>query len=377
MADLTNNIARLQSACDNPKAQLDYYLAQGKKVVGCFPPYTPEELVHASGMIPFGLWGGKVEFEKVTAYLPAFACPIMQADLEFALNGSYEGLSAVIIPAICDTLRCMTQNWRFGVPSIPMIPIVYPQNRASEASTDYLISEYENVISLLTAATGQMMNEKALCESIEIYNAHNAVMREFARVANEHLDVVTPKVRHTVFKSAFFFEKKEHTDIVNEIIAALKERPVFNWSGQKVLLTGISFEPDEVLDILAENNIAVVGDDLAQESRQYRADTPEKGGGAIKRLALQWNGRYGCSMIHEVGKPRGRMLVDMCRESGATGVITGLMKFCDPEEYDLPYLEKDLRAAGIQCVTVSIDQQKSGAEQLRTRIQSFAELLSL
>lgn len=51
------------------------------------------------------------------------------------------------------------------------------------------------------------------------------------------------------------------------------------------------------------------------------------------------------------------------------------MKFCDPEEYDLPFLENDLRQAGIQCVTVSIDQQSSGSEQLRTRIQSFAELL--
>ena len=49
MAELRENLARLQAACDNPRAQLDYYLKQGKKVVGCFAPYTPEELVHASG----------------------------------------------------------------------------------------------------------------------------------------------------------------------------------------------------------------------------------------------------------------------------------------------------------------------------------------
>ena len=65
----------------------------------------------------------------------------------------------------------------------------------------------------------------------------------------------------------------------------------------------------------------------------------------------------------------------MCQETGAQGVLTGLMKFCDPEEYDLPFLEEDLRRVGIQCVTVSIDQQSGSVEQLRTRIQSFAELL--
>ncbi len=373
MAELRENLARLQAACDNPRAQLDYYLKQGKKVVGCFAPYTPEELVHASGMIPMGLWGGQTEFQKVTAYLPAFACPIMQANLEFALNGVYEGLSAVIIPAICDTLRCMTQNWRFGVTSIPMVPIVYPQNRTSPASVDYLVSEFETVLTMLSTITGQMMNEKALCRTIEVYNEHNAAMREFVQAANDHLDVVTPRVRHTVFKSSFFFEKEEHTAIVKEITAALKEQPVHDWAGKKILLTGIAFEPNEVLDILAENQLAVVGDDLAQESRQYRTDTPATGGG-LKRLALQWNARKGCSLIHEMDKPRGKMLARMCQETGAQGVLTGLMKFCDPEAFDLPFVKADLKAAGVPLLSVEHDQLLESAGQLRTRIQGFLEI---
>ena len=77
MADLKMNLKRLSKAAANPRAQLDRYLSQGKKVVGCFPPYAPEELVHATGMIPFGLWGGQTELIKAKSYLPAFACPIM------------------------------------------------------------------------------------------------------------------------------------------------------------------------------------------------------------------------------------------------------------------------------------------------------------
>ena len=222
MADLMQNLARLTQACKNPKGQLEYYLGQGKKVIGCFPPYAPEELVYACGMIPMGLWGGHTELKLVKSYLPAFACPIMQSNLEFGLKGTYEGLSAVIIPAICDTLRCMTQNWRFGVPSIPMIPIVYPQNRTSPASVDYLISEYETVLVMLATITGKQMSEKALCAAIDIYNHHHVIMRQFNQLANNHLDIITPKVRHTVNKSAFFFDKKEHTAIVEEIIRALQ-----------------------------------------------------------------------------------------------------------------------------------------------------------
>lgn len=375
MADLQSNIALLKSACENPRARLEHYLSQGKKVVGCFPVYTPEELVHASGMIPFGLWGGQTELKFVKSYLPAFACPIMQSTLEFGLRGTYQGLSAVIIPALCDTFRCMTQNWRFGVPSIPMIPIVYPQNRESPASVDYLISEYENVLSMLSTITGNMLNEKALGKSIVIYNDHNAAMREFAKVANDHLDIITPQVRHAVMKSAFFFEKSEHTAIVREITAALKALPVYPFTGKKIVLTGITCEPDALLDIFTENQVAIVGDDLAQEMRQYRTDTPLKGGGGLKRLALQWNARYGCSLAHEVGKPRGKMLAALCEETGASGVIACLMKFCDPEEYDLPYVVNDLREAGFPCLTIEIDQQNTSYEQIRTRIQTFCEMI--
>ena len=91
MADLAQDLARLQTASENPRAQLDYYLKQGKKVIGCFAPYTPEELVHASGMIPFGLWGGHTDLKLTKSYLPAFACSVMQANMELGLKGAYAG----------------------------------------------------------------------------------------------------------------------------------------------------------------------------------------------------------------------------------------------------------------------------------------------
>ena len=375
MSELNRSLAALKAACDAPAARLQHYLGQGKKVVGCFPPYAPEELVHAAGMIPMGLWGGHTELKLCKSYLPPFACPIMQANMEFGLNGAYRGLSAVIIPALCDTLRCMTQNWRFGVKDIPMIPIVYPQNRTSPASVDYLISEYETVLTMLYTITGQMMNEKALCDSIAIYNEHNAAMRRFDQVANDHLDLITPQLRHAVHKSAFFYEKSEHTAILNTIIRELEQLPACPWKGKKVLLAGILCEPEEVLNILAENNVAVVADDLAQESRQYRTDTPLQGGGGLKRLALQWNLRSGCPMIHELDKPRGGMMLRMCQASGAQGVISCMMKFCDPEEYDQPFYEAELRKAGYPCLSIDIDPQNNSYEQLRTRIQSFCEML--
>ena len=52
-----------------------------------------------------------------------------------------------------------------------------------------------------------------------------------------------------------------------------------------------------------------------------------------------------------------------------------MMKFCDPEEFDYPIYKKELEAAGIPMLYLEIDQQIDSFEQIRTRVQSFTEML--
>ena len=65
-------------------------------------------------------------------YFPAFICSIMQSILELGINGEYKGISAIVIPSLCDSLKCIGQNWKYAVKDIPFIPMTYPQNRKPE-----------------------------------------------------------------------------------------------------------------------------------------------------------------------------------------------------------------------------------------------------
>ncbi len=374
MADLQARLKELETVANNPRAQLDGYLATGKKVVGVFPMYTPEELVYAAGMVPMGLWGGQTEIKHAKAYFPAFACSIMQSTLELGISGAYKGLSAVIIPTLCDVFRCTTQNWLAGCGDIPMIPFTHPQNRVLESAVTFLRSEYALVREKLEAVAGLKITDEALEKSIADYNAHNAVMREFAKVANDHLDVITPNVRHNVMKSGTFMEKPAHTAAVKEIIDGLNALDKHEWKGSRVVLSGITAEPKSFLDIFETNGMAVVGDDLGQESRQYQADIPAGSEDPLTRLARQWPLRI-CSLAHANGAPHRDALIALAKETKADGVVVCMMKFCDPEEYDFPICARALRAEGIPVCYVEIDQQIRNDEQARTRLQSFAEML--
>lgn len=374
MANLNLTLEQLQNIADNPKTMFSKYIGEGKKVIGCFPIYTPGELVHAAGMIPYGLWGGQVNPALAGQYAPVFICSIMRSCLEYGMLGAFKGMSAVIMPILCDTFRGMSGAWRVGVKDVPLIGFIQPQNRTNKEAKNYMAAEYVAVKTKLEAIAGVQITEEALAASIKLYNEHSACMMEFAQIANEHLDIITPKVRHAVMKSALLMDKAEHLELLKEVIVGLKALPKHEWQGKKVILTGITAEPNEMLDILAENGVAVVGDDLAQESRQYRTLVPA-GDTAIEQLAGQWQERTGCATVYEVNNTRAQQIVQMAQDTKADGVIICLMSFCDVEEYEYPMLANAFDKAELRNLCINIDQSSEGAGQYRTKIQSFVETM--
>lgn len=372
---LNDIILKLEDAANNPKRLLKEYISEGHKVIGCLPVYTPEELVHAAGMIPMGIWGGRVELDAAKQYFPAFACSIMQSIFEYGMKGSYDGLSAVIIPCMCDTLICMTQNWKSGVKNIPMIPMVYPQNRKIQAGVDYLITEYQAVKSRLEEICGHSISDEDIHKSIEVFNEHKKAMQEFIELVPDYLCSITPYKRNVIMKSAHFMKKEEHTALMKELNAALKSMPKEKFDGKKILITGIILDEKELLNIFEESNVAVAYDNLAQETRQFKTLVPE-GKDALERLARQWSDIDGCSLAYDPYKNRGTMIVEDAKRLGIDGVVYALMKFCDPEEYDYPIVKKDLEKAGIPHLYIEFEQQSTNIEQMRTRIQTFADIIA-
>lgn len=373
MANLQDKLQELKEIAANPRKQLEQYLSKGKQVIGTFPYYTPEVLADAAGIVPMGMWGAQTGISQARKYLVAFACPIMQSCMELGLRGTYRGVKAVMIPSMCDTLRCVTQDFKLGVKDIACIPFTYPQNRKIPEAAAYLKAEFTQVKERIEEIYQVSVEEGAVEKSIGIYNEHNAQMRRFARLANAHLDVVTPIVRHEVFKSAWFMTKAEHLEIMKEINDGLEALPVHVFAGKKVILTGITAEPEGMLQILEDQNLAVAGDDLAQEMRQYRTDIPE-GDDSIGRLAGQWMNRID-PMAHDDEIRRLELLENLMKENDAQALIVCLMKFCDPEEYEFVAYNQYLKGLGYPVLSIDIDQQPAAYDQARTRIQTLAEML--
>ena len=368
-------IAEFKNIAENPRQAMEAFKAEtGKGAVGIMPVYCPEEIVHATGYLPIGLWGAqKKAINKARTYLPPFACSIMQSVMELQLEGVYDDLDLVIFSSPCDTLKCMNQKWHGKA---PVIVFTHPQNRkvAKKAANVFCREEFNIVKSKVEDILGVTITNKAIQNSIAVYNENRAVCRKFCDVAAEYAAVVKPSERHAVIKARWFMEKSKHTALVNELIAALTAEPAPKFNGKRIVVTGISLEPTELLDIFEENGLAIVADDLAQETRNFRQDVPEDAD-ALMALARAWNDFDGCSLATDADKPKGRMIIEACKKYGADAVIVAMMKFCDPEEFDYPILIQEFAAAGIPNLQIEIDQESTAFEQVKTRIQTFAEIL--
>ena len=367
-------LSQLKDIAANPKKAMDDYKAEtGKGAVGIMPIYAPEEMVHATGYLPMGIWGAQGKtISKARTYLPPFACSIMQQVMELQCEGAYDDLAAVLFSVPCDTLKCLSQKWKG---TSPVIVFTHPQNRGLEAANTFLVKEYELVKAQLEHYLGVTITNAALERSIAIYNENRQVMREFVKVAAEYPQVIDAVSRHAVFKARQFMLKEKHTELVKELIAEVKAMPVQPWTGKKVIVAGILLEPNELLDIFNEFGLAIVDDDLAQESRQIRVDILDGEEGPLYRMAKAWQQMYGCYVATDTKKGRGKMLMNKMAQTGADAVIIAQMKFCDPEEWDYPVMYREFEERGVKNLMIEVDQEVTSYEQVKTRLQSFVEMM--
>ncbi len=374
-------VKELSAVAANPKGQLKAYKEAGKKCIGVMPYYAPEELVYAAGMVPFGMWGSnRKTISQAKEYCATFYCTIAQLDLEMLLDGTMDLLDGIITPAICDTLRPMTQNIRVAMgEKMPVIFLAHPQFRRPAFGLEFCRAQYTHVKTKLEEIRGCKIEDEEIRTAIKVYNKSRAARREFVKLANDHCDVIDPIMRSAVLKASWFMLKDEYTAKVEELNALLRALPVCNWKGVKIVTSGIVVDNPTLLKVLKDNNGAIAADDVAHESRGISVDASEEGDPMMALCQQFADQDFDVLLYDEESEKnrRGEYVANLVKESGAQCLVLFMQQFCDPEEMEYPYLKKALDAAGIPFIKLGVDQQMRDFGQAATAIQAFADVLAM
>ena len=117
----------------------------------------------------------------------------------------------------------------------------------------------------------------------------------------------------------------------------------------------------------------MVGDDLCTGLRAFSPPTG-RGEDPIDRLMDRHFKRFPCPARMKA-QERAPVLADLANGSHAKGVVFFLQKFCTPHLADLPVVLDTLQAEGVRGLVVEMEETGLNEGQLRTRVESFLEML--
>lgn len=379
MSEIKNLLEQFEFYAKNPRKQLDKYLGEGKKAVGVFPYYAPEEIIYAGGMVPMGVWGGTGPIEKAKEYFPTFYYSMALRCLEMALDGTLDGLSAAMLTTLDDTLRPLSQNYKVSAGrKIPMVFLNHGQHRKEEFGKVYNAKIFTKAKEELESICDVKITDENLKKAFEVYNENRALKREFIKLAATHPQTIKASDRSNVLKSAYFMLKDEHNVILKQLNEELKAIPEEDWDGSRVVTSGIITDNPALLEVFDDYKIAIVADDVAHESRGLKIDIDMSIEDPMLALADQFARMDEDPILYDpdIWK-RPEYVVNLAIDNDADGCLLFMMNFNDTEEMEYPSLKQAFEKEGIPLIKMGYDQQMEDFGQVKTQLETFNEMVQL
>jgi bzd-type benzoyl-CoA reductase N subunit len=348
----------------------------GKKIVGTFCTYAPEEIIVAAGAHPIRLFGTGEKIHLAEAHLQSYCCSLVRGALEDALGNRLSFLDGAVFPHTCDSIQRLSDIWRLNIGQGFHLDLVLPVKLNTESARQYLVDVLHRFREDLGGKLGVVITDDDLRAAIALYNRIRGALTQIHKLAGDRPGTLKGSDLYALTRAAMIMDRTRLATLLEEVISELGRVPVEE-SGAKrkriILSGGVCNHPD-IYSVIEEAGGAVVGDDLCTGSRYFTGLIDEKAD-PVTALAERMLERVVCPAKHGGLTGRADHLVHLTREKGAQGVVFFLLKFCDPHAFDYPYLKEALDREGIASMVIEVEDRLPADGQLRTRFEAFIEMI--
>ena len=375
----SENLDHLLDIARNPGPYVTQWKTRTSgKAIGCLhcmPPYVVEEIVHAAGMLPVGIWGTERALRAAASTIEPFACSIARSALDLALSGDLSICDGFVFPSTCDTFQNLGQIWHGELPAAFVHYLVYPRAVHRESSKRYMVEALEMFRRALGAFSGVEITDDALDRAVAAYRKSRALLSRLSglRVASPSLLGMEEMI--AVVRVSSFMDRGEYNEILEDLVASFCEAPAGETThgGCRLIVAGVTARPGGLMGMIEEAGGTIDGDDLGDGERYFRVAEPARGASPIETLAEMAREALPASTIHDPDRSRARYLVEMAKSSDAEGIILNVAKFCEPELFDVPHLVEVCKDAGLPVLVLESELQMGSLAPLGTRVEAFLE----
>ncbi|MGH7832188.1 MAG: 2-hydroxyacyl-CoA dehydratase [Candidatus Binatia bacterium] len=347
------------------------------KIIGCYPVYTPVEIIHAGGMLPVGVIGAgnRLEIAHADSRFQSFVCSIVKSTLELGLTKRLDFLDGIVFHSICDPARNLGSVFKRNFPDLMVEYIHFPQNMTSPHTVNYLAAEYNRLKSSYERVAGRTITDEDLRRSIGIYNEQRQLLRDLYQLRAEKPQNLSTLECYVLTRIGTLIPPEEHISILKGALADLSRRNERPKDRIKVVLEGSFCEqpPLELIEGLEAAGCYILDDDFLQGWRWFVQDIPADGD-PIRNLAEAYINRSAYSGVkHDTRVPKSKHLIDKVKETGATAVLILAAKFCEPALFDYALYRRALEKEGIPHLYLEFEEKMWIFDKARTEVETFVE----
>jgi benzoyl-CoA reductase/2-hydroxyglutaryl-CoA dehydratase subunit BcrC/BadD/HgdB len=355
----------------------------GRKIVGTFCVFVPEELTLAADAVHVGLCSGaEAGFAEAEQLVPRNTCALIKSFIGFKLARLCpftESCDLVIGETTCDGKK---KAYEAFAAHVPLEVLEVPQRKTA---ADRLLwkSEVLRYKQLLEELTGNQITAEKLQAAIQTVNAKRRALQRLNALRQDDPAPISGRDALLINQVAFYDDPIRFTASINALCDQIEERVgkkegVAPAGTPRLLLSGCPMAvPNWKLPYIVESSGAViVGEESCIGSRNTR-DLVSEEAATLDEMIDALVDRYlkidcACFTPNQERQDNVRAMV---KDLQADGVIHYSLMFCQPYEHEAIKIEKTLSQDGTPMLSIATDYSMEDVEQLKTRVEAFVEMI--
>ena len=370
------------SVIPNASAAIKSVRDQGKKFVGFYCVFAPQELIVAADAVPVTLCATKEEpIADGEKYLPRNFCPLIKSSYGFAITEKcafFNNSEFIIGETTCDGKKKMFELMeKFK----PMVVLEVPQSAKGETQKQYWRSEVARCRKEIEKRLGVTITEEKMQAAIKELNEQRALMRELAS-----LNTAIPAplsgmdMLKVMWARNFTFDSAAFNQQLKDLIAELKTikgkgEGASPKTAKRIIVTGVptGVGAEKVLKIIEESGAAVVYIENCAGMKQYLHDVATSGS-PLDAIADKYLATPCSCMSPNTG--RLELLAELAKEYHADGVVDITWIGCHTYNVESRVLKDYLTKHGnVPLLQIETDYSQGDNAQIKTRIEAFLEMI--
>ncbi len=345
--------------------------AHGRHLFGVFPAHYPREILWAMNALPVEIWDPPLQVSHAHAHLQPHICSVVKLGLELVLQGRCEDLDGFLFPHTCDSIQNLASIVHDCLDlDKPCHFFYHPRAPYRESSRQYYREALNKLIFGLEKHLGPL-DPAELKRRVQQGQQVAAVLRELYELRARGGLCVSNEEFYQVIRQGEYLHPDDFLPLLEEFLAASKGQAA---RGLALILSGVLPAPPEILAHLDRLGVRVAEDDLLSCSRRLiapsRRDEPP-----LQALAEAYFAMPPCTTKNSPLRERMDYLLEKIERTGAKGVIFTMVKFCEPELFDLPQVVEHVKRKGVATLTIESELSQGLSGQLVNRVEAFVDMI--